>query len=159
MLKKTGRAFFLGIMTVALLPTTGICRNSDYHGRSGSYYGGSHGYSNHYYRGYRGGGRYYHGHHYYDDAWLWGVGGLILGTALVAATLYSPPQQQNVYVASPAASTPPQGMYVRPQVQVYKPAIPQGMCRWERVAWDSYGRTIVDQFGKPVVEYTVGPCR
>ncbi|SHO44188.1 hypothetical protein [Desulfopila aestuarii] len=155
MLKKTGNVLLLGILTMALLPTTSMGGKSGYHGRAGVYYGGSHGYSSHSYSGYHGGSGYSHGHHDYDDAWLWGVGGVLLGTAIAAATLYSPPLQQNVYAAPP----PPQVMYVRPQLQVNIPAIPPGMCRWERVAWDSYGRTVMDQFGQPIIEYTIGPCK
>lgn len=144
MFKRTGHALFLGILTLALLPEAGVCGNSGYHGRPGTYYGSYHGSAN-----------YYHGHHDNGDAWVWGVGGLLLGSALTAATLRYPPPPQNVYVAPP----PPQVVYVQPQMQVYKPAIPPGQCRWERVVLDSYGRTVMDQYGQPLLQYTIGPCQ
>ena len=87
------------------------------------------------------------GHGYYrNDGLLWGLGGLVLGTTIAAVALQPPPQQV-VYGAPP------------PAVYGYAPSVPPGMCRWERYVLDGYGRTLLDQRGQPVREYTVGPCQ
>jgi hypothetical protein len=130
MVKKTIFALVVVMMATSLVPSEGMCRYA-YHG------------------GYGYGGGYHHGgynHGYYNDAWLWGLGGLVLGTTVAAMTL-QPPAQRVVYGAPP------------PAVYTYAPNVPPGMCRWERYVLDGYGRTLLDQGGQPVREYTVGPCQ
>lgn len=124
-------------LAVPLLPATGMSRGGPYYGRPGGYggyYGG--------YGGYRGG---YRG----SDGWLWGLGGLVLGSAIMATALQPPPPQQVVYVAPPP---PP------PVAYSYSPRVGPGNCRWERYVLDGYGRTMFDRFGQPIKEYTSGPC-
>ena len=131
------------ILTISLSPSIGMCWHS------GNYSGGYHGGYGHYYGGYRGG-------YYYNDAWAWGLGGLVVGSALTAAVLYQPPPP--VVYSYP----PPQPVaYAPPQTAVYatKPSIPPGKCRWERAVLDNYGRPILDQKGRPVLEYTIGSCQ
>ena len=113
-------------------------------------------------RGYYGSPRYYGHHHYHGggDAWVWGLTGLVLGGAIVAAAtqpvMYAPPYQPVVY------APPPQTVvYAQPPAAVYNypPTIPPGTCRWERYVLDGYGRTVLDQNGQPVKEYTLGSCQ
>lgn len=122
MIKKTIFALVVVMIATSLVPSEGMCR----YARHGGYHGG-----------------YNHG--YYNDAWLWGLGGLVLGTTFAAMTL-QPPAQRVVYDAPPAVYT-------------YAPSVPPGMCRWERYVLDGYGRTLLDQRGQPVREYSVGPCQ
>lgn len=96
---------------------------------------------------------HHHPQHYYypshgDDAFFWGLTGLILGTAFLSVVLQPPVQQV------------PEPYYIVPQVQIYgyPPPVPPGMCRWERYHLDEYGRMILDQYGQPVLEYTLWPC-
>jgi len=151
MLKKIGYSLVVGIVTISLLPSIGMCWNSGYHGGSGRYYGG----------GYHGGYGGYHGG-YNNNAWAWGLGGLVVGSALTAAVLYQPPRQV-VYAYPPpqVVYAPPQTVYAPAPTPVYasKPSIPPGMCRWERAVLDNYGRPILDQSGRPVLEYTIGSCQ
>jgi len=116
MVKKTIFALIVGVMAMSLVPSEGMCWYSHHHG-------------------------YYH-----NDALLWGLSGLVVGTAITAVALQPPPQQV-VYAAPP------------PAVYAYPPSVPPGMCRWERYVLDGYGRTLLDQRGQPVREYTVGPCQ
>ena len=95
--------------------------------------------------------RYHHSHHSHGDAWVWGLSGLILGGALVAAL--TPPV---VYAESPRPiiyNPPPAPIYT------YPPAVPPGMCRWERYVLDGYGNQEFDQNGQPIKEYTLGSCQ
>ena len=89
-----------------------------------------------------GGCHYHHG----GVALAWGVTGFFLGSTLAAFT-YRPV----VYAAPPPVYYPP--------VYTYAPAVPPGMCRWERSVLDRYGRTLLDQYGRPVKEYTLGSCQ
>lgn len=91
-------------------------------------------------------GHYYHDYDY-DDAWLW-VGGILLGTVLVAALLQSSPPQPDVYVQQ---QTQP--------IYSYPPYVPPGMCRWERYILDNQGRFVLDQYGQPIKQYTLGSCQ
>ena len=149
MFRKTVYALVLGMISISLLPSAGICWTSGYYG--GGYHGGYGG---------------YHGGYYNNDAWAWGLGGLVVGSALTAAVLYQPPPpvvyaypppQQVVYVNPP----PQQVVNAQPPTQVYsyKPNIPPGMCRWERKVLDNYGRPLLDQKGHPVLEYMIGSCQ
>jgi len=127
MTKKMVIGLLVSILAVPfILPATGMA------GPGRSHYYGHHG---HY--------RHYHG----SGAWLWGLGGLVLGSAIVA-TAMQPPPPQVVYVAPP----PP------PVVYSYQPQVTPGMCRWERYVLDGYGRTVSDRYGQPIKEYTTGPC-
>jgi hypothetical protein len=91
--------------------------------------------------------RYYgHGHHH-DDAWLW-FGGILLGTLFLSTVLQPPPPEQRVYYQQQ-----PQVIYN------YPPYVPPGMCRWERYVRDGYGRFVLDQYGQPIKEYTIGSCQ
>ncbi|MBU0908918.1 MAG: hypothetical protein KKA54_15285 [Proteobacteria bacterium] len=94
---------------------------------------------------------YHHSHGYHgDDALWWGLGALLLGTFIVTASQPPPPP--------PPA---PPVVYVQPPTQVYTspPYVPPGMCRWERFRLDGYGRMVLDQYGQPVKEYTIGSCQ
>jgi len=124
MVKKTVLVLIIGGLLLA--PSTGRCWHEEPMYRHGHGGHGGHG----------------------GDAWLWGLGGLALGTAIVATTLQSPPPQQQV-------------VYVEPQPvrYVYEPRVAPEMCRWERYVLDGYGRTLFDQYGQPVKEYTTGPCQ
>jgi len=139
MFRKAVCAIVFILLTISLLPSTGMCWNSGYHG--GGYHGGYGG---------------YHGGYYNNNAWAWGLGGLVVGSALTAAVLYQPPPPA-VYAYPP----PQQVVYAPAPTQVYanKPSIPPGMCRWERAVLDSYGRPILDQRGYPMLEYTIGSCQ
>jgi len=123
MVKKTVLAVMVGVLLLSLLPSTGSCWHAEprRHGHGG------------------------HG----DDALLWGLGGLVLGAAVVGAAL------------QPAPPPPQPVMYVEPQpaAYVYQPRVEPEMCRWERYVLDGYGRTLFDQYGQPAKEYTTGPCQ
>jgi len=158
MFKKTAFIIALSMMAVSILPSTGMCWSSGYHGGSGRHYGGHGGY-------YGGGYNRGYGGYYNNNAWAWGLGGLVVGSALTAAVLYQPPPPQVVYAYPPPqqvvyAAPPQQVMYAPQQTAVYtnKPSIPPGKCRWERTVLDNYGRAVLDQYGNPVLEYTIGEC-
>ena len=104
--------------------------------------------------------RPYYSHHYHghSDDWVWGLTGLLIGGALVAAAT-----QPVVYAAPPPAVTayPPYSTYGPPaQARVYSspPAVPPGLCRWERYVLDGQGRALLDAYGQPIREYTIGSC-
>jgi hypothetical protein len=88
-------------------------------------------------------------HHHAGIALAWGLTGFFLGSTL-AAFAYPPPPPV-VYAAPPPVYRPP--------VTTYVPAVPRGMCRWERYVLDRYGRTMLDPYGYPVKEYTLGSCQ
>ncbi|ADW17345.1 hypothetical protein Despr_1175 [Desulfobulbus propionicus DSM 2032] len=88
----------------------------------------------------------YSHHHHGDAALAWGLTGLFIGSMLTAAA-YRPPV---VYAAPPAVYRPP--------VYAYAPSVPPGSCRWERYVLDGYGRALLDPYGRPIKEYTIGPC-
>ena len=90
---------------------------------------------------------YSHGY-YGGDPWLWGVGGLVLGATIATVALQPPPPPRPVAYAAPP-----------PAVYNYQPNVPPGMCRWERYVLDGYGRNLLDHYGQPVKEYTIGPCQ
>ena len=123
MVKKTVLAVMVGVLLLSLLPSTGSCWYAEprRHGHGG------------------------HG----DDALLWGLGGLVLGAAVVGAAL------------QPAPPPPQPVVYVEPQpaAYAYQPRVESEMCRWERYVLDGYGRTLFDQYGQPAKEYTTGPCQ
>jgi hypothetical protein len=129
MLKKTALVLAVVLLLTPLSPSVGLTWYSQ---PPGPYYHD---------RSYYG-----HGHHdhYDDDAWLW-VGGILLGT-LFLATMLQPP-------------SPP--VYYQPPTQIYTypPYVPPGMCRWERYILDSNGRFVLDQYGQPIKEYTIGSCQ
>ena len=100
---------------------------------------------------------YYH-HHGHGDDWVWGLTGLLIGGALVAAAtqpvVYAPPP--------PVTAYPPYGAYGPPaqaSVYSYPPAVPPGLCRWERYVLDGQGRALLDAYGQPIREYTIGSCQ
>jgi hypothetical protein len=142
MCKKTIYALIVSLVTTLAVPSIGMCRPAGYHGSPGRYHSGYH----------RAPGRYYGGHHgssHHNDAWVWGLGGLVVGSVLAAAFLQYPPPPQAVYGYPPAPT----------KIYSYKPSIPPGMCRWERTVLDYYGRPVLDQNGRPVMEYTIGSCQ
>ena len=100
---------------------------------------------------------YYH-HHGHGDDWVWGLTGLLIGGALVAAAT-----QPVVYAAPPpVAAYPPYSAYGPPaqtSVYSYPPAVPPGLCRWERYVLDGQGRALLDAYGQPIREYTIGSCQ
>lgn len=139
MLRKTALALVVALLVTSLSPAPGF---SWYSSPPGPYYGGHYGPPRYYYdHGYR----YYD--HDYDDAWLW-VGGILLGTVLVAALLQSTPPRNDVYVQQQTQ-----------QIYSYPPYVPPGMCRWERYILDNQGRFVLDQYGQPVKQYTLGSCQ
>ncbi|MCL2458667.1 MAG: hypothetical protein FWF31_07435 [Desulfobulbus sp.] len=134
MTKKMVIGLLVSILAVTLAPATGMCW------RGGPSYN---------YRYY---GHGYYRHYYGSDAWVWGLGGLMLGSVLVAAAMQPPPPQV-VYVEP----SPPRIVY-SPVAYSYQPRPAQGECRWERYVLDGYGRTVFDRYGQPIKEYTTGPC-
>lgn len=91
---------------------------------------------------------HHHNHDYHGDASLfWGLTGLLLGTAVIASIIQQPPPVQ---IVRPRP---------RPIVYTYPPPVPPGLCRWERYLLDGNGRIILDQYGQPVMEYTIGSCQ
>ena len=100
---------------------------------------------------------YYH-HHGHGDDWVWGLTGLLIGGSLVAAAT-----QPVVYAAPPpVAAYPPYSAYGPPaqaSVYSYPPAVPPGLCRWERYVLDGQGRALLDAYGQPIREYTIGSCQ
>ena len=131
MLKKTAFALAFAMILTAISPSVGMSRY---------YHSSGHGHYGHY--------SYHHHHHDSDEALFWGLTGFFLGTALLYAFLQPPPQQEY-------------RTYVAPQVRIYTypPRVPPGMCRWERYILDNYGRIMLDQYGQPVMEYTLGSCQ
>lgn len=96
--------------------------------------------------------RLYHHHHHYrnyhgDEAVFWALGGLILGSVIVAAALQPPPSRDVGYVRAQAP------------IYTYPPAVPSGMCRWERFVLDNYGNMVLDKYGQPIKQYTLGSCQ
>jgi len=91
-----------------------------------------------------------HSHHYHHGgaALAWGLSGLLLGSVLIASA-YNPPMA--VVYAPPPVYQPP--------VTTYAPAVPPGMCRWERYVLDQYGSVMYDRSGNPIKEYTLGSCQ
>lgn len=85
-----------------------------------------------------------------NEALLWGLGGLVLGSLLLSAAM----SEQSAQAAQPETYGPPQ-----PQVYNYPPPVPPGMCRWERYVLDAYGANVLDQYGQPVKEYSLGSCQ
>ena len=131
-MKKTASIMALCLLTLCLTPSAGL-----------SWYGH----------------RPYHHHHYHGgDAWAWGLSGLIIGGALVAAAT-----QPVVYAAPPpVVYAPPLPVVYAPPpaaVYAYPPDVPPGMCRWERYVLDGYGQTLLDRNGQPIKEYTLGSCQ
>lgn len=107
-----------------------------WHSPPGPYYYGGYGHYRHY---------DYHSH-YHDDAWLW-VGGILLGSLFLAAMLQPPVRETRVYTQQPV------------QTYSYPPYVPPGLCRWERYIIDPNGRFVLDQYGQPIKEYTIGSCQ
>ena len=147
MMRKAVLVLVLCIMAVPVMPTNGFSRPRGYH-----YYPPP---PVHY--------RHYH-HRYHDDAWAWGLAGLVVGGLMVAAIsqpTYSPPPQRVVYVE------PPPRVFYQPvavasgtgQIFTYPPNVPPGMCRWERPVFDQYGRPVLTQSGMQAKEYTLGSCQ
>lgn len=131
MFKKTALVLAVALLFTPFSPTAGLAWYSQ---PPGPYYHGG------YY------GHYEHGYHD-DDAWLW-FGGILLGTLFLATMLQQPAPE-------------PQGYYQQqqPQVYSYPPYVPPGLCRWERYIKDINGMFILDQYGQPVKEYTIGSCQ
>ncbi len=76
----------------------------------------------------------------------WGLTGLFLGSALTALAYRPPPPAY----PPPVAAAP---------VTTYAPVVPPGMCRWERYVLDHYGQVLLNQYGYPIKEYTIGSCQ
>ena len=132
--KRTVSAFALGLVMLSLIPAEA---------RDWSHYPPRYAHHSH--------------HHGGSDDWVWGLTGLLVGGALVAAAT-----QPVVYAAPPPVTYAPSGYYAPPvqaQVYNYPPAVPPGMCRWERFVLDGYGQPLLDQYGEPIREYTIGSCQ
>lgn len=136
MLKKTAFVLVVALLFTPLSPTAAMSWYSSPPGK----------YHNDYYDHHR---SYYDYDDDHDDALLW-AGGILLGTLLFTSMLQQPP------------ALPPQ-QYIQPQhtqqVYSYPPNVPPGMCRWERYILDGYGRFVLDQYGQPIKEYTLGSCQ
>ena len=93
-----------------------------------------------------------HNHYYHyghvDEGLFWGMTALFFGTALLSTFLQSSQQQ-----------VPPAYVAPKTRIYTYPPVVPPGMCRWERYILDDYGRMLLDQYGQPVKEYTLGSCQ
>lgn len=87
--------------------------------------------------------------HHGGDAWVWGLTGLLVGSTLAAVS--SRPSTEVVYAAPPPPAYPP-------PAYGYGERVPESTCRWERYVYDGYGHVMVDGYGRPVKEYSVGPC-
>lgn len=135
MFKKTALVLVFAMAVTTIYPSVSMSWNSPSprydHYRHYSYR------DNHHYR--RG-----HG----DEALFWGLAGLFLGTVILTAVLQPPPSPVPMAYAEPQA-----------RIYTYPPSVPPGMCRWERYVLDNYGRMILDQYGQPVKEYTLGSCQ
>ncbi len=128
MLKKTAFVFMCSLTMLTFTPSMGMCWRETPH------------YSHHY--------SHHHGHGFHgDDILLWGLGAILLGTAITAATMQPPPPPRPVVYVNPPSP-----------VYTYPPYVPPGLCRWERYKLDPYGRIVVDQYDRPVMEYTIGSC-
>jgi hypothetical protein len=134
MKKRLVAGVALSLFALSLLPATGMA----WHHRPRPYYSHHH----------------YHGH---SDDWVWGLTGLLIGGALVAAAT-----RPVVYAAPPpVVAYPPYSAYGPPaqaRVYSYPPAVPPGLCRWERYVLDGQGRALLDAYGQPIREYTIGSC-
>jgi len=56
-----------------------------------------------------------------------------------------------------AAFDPAPRLY-QPSLSPPLPALPPGKCSWERYLLDGSGRPVLDQYGQPVKEYSIGSC-
>lgn len=66
-------------------------------------------------------------------------------------------EQTASFLASPfVAAFDPAPM--APRFSASVPAVPPGMCRWERTMLDNSGRPVLDRYGRPVKEYAIGSC-
>ena len=112
---------------------------------------------NYHYQKYRHYNRYYH-----DDAWAWGIAGLVVGSALTAIVtrpvVYEPSRPAVVYVESSPPRTTYQSPVGQARIYTYPPEVPPGMCRWERPMVDEYGRSVLNRDGMPGKVYTLGSC-
>jgi hypothetical protein len=138
MVKKIVIGLLVSMMAAPMIPAMSMAGpRSHSYGHHRSYHRPSHGHYRH--------------HHHGSNAWLWGLGGLALGSAIVATAVQTPPPQQVVYVEQPVY-TPPPAAYS------YPTQVAPGTCRWERNMLNRYGRIVFDQYGQPVKEYATGPC-
>lgn len=151
MCRKTALILVMALLATPLSPTSSLAWRCQQPGSS--YQGGYYEYD-HYYDDYDDDcdayDDYYNDDDDVDEALLWGLGGLLVGSLLLSAAIEEQPAQ-------PLAPE----MYAQPQPQVfnYPPPIPPGMCRWERYVLDGNGSNMLDQYGQPVKEYTIGSCQ
>lgn len=88
-------------------------------------------------------------HHHGGDVLFWGLTGLLVGSTIAAIS--SAPPAPVVYAEPPPPAYPP-------PAYGYAARVPADSCRWERYVLDGYGRVMHDSYGRPVKEYTTGPC-
>lgn len=68
-------------------------------------------------------------------------------------------ERTSSFLASPfVAAFDPAPLVPRLQAGPFMPEVPPGMCRWERTVLDSNGRPVLDRYGRPLTEYTIGSC-
>jgi hypothetical protein len=93
-------------------------------------------------------------HHHGGVALAWGLTGFLLGSTLAAFSYRPPPEV--VYAEPPPVYAPPA---YSPPAYGYAPRRQAETCRWERFVLDRYGRVMLDGYGRPVKEYSVGSCQ
>ncbi|MHB8809629.1 MAG: hypothetical protein ACYC9M_06410 [Desulfobulbaceae bacterium] len=130
MFKKTAFVLVVALLVPPLSPSIGMTWYP--HSPGPYYHGGYYGHYDHY--------------DHDDDALLW-FGGILLGTLFLSSMLQQPAYEPPVYYQP------------QPQVYTYPPYVPPGMCRWERYMRDRQGRFVLDQYGQPIKEYTLGSCQ
>lgn len=68
-------------------------------------------------------------------------------------------ERTSSFLASPfVAAFDPAPAVPRFATSAIAPAVPPGMCRWERTVLDNSGRPVLDRYGRPVKEYAIGSC-
>ncbi len=150
MIRKTILALVLCMIALPLTPAEGLSWRGNYH-----------------YQKYRHHSRYY----YHDDAWVWGIAGFMVGSALTAivtrpvvygpphpAVVYAPRRPSVVYVEPSPSRIAYQSPVGQARIYTYPPEVPPGMCRWERPMLDEYGRSVLNRDGMPAKVYTLGSC-
>ena len=94
--------------------------------------------------------------HSRGTAFWGGLGELSLGH-IFAPFVVDPPFVLDQPFSQPGYA-PYAPRYSTQPVYSYPPAVPPGLCRWERTVLDGSGRPLLDASGMPVKQYTIGSC-